>query len=230
MKREDGRKADEIRPITIKAGVVPNAKGSAFVSLGSTTALAAVYGPGVLHPRRLQLPDRAFLKTVYNMVSFSTKERCRPGPSRRSKEICKVTREALEPVVFTEEFPKAGIQVYIDVIEANAGTRTAGINAASVALADAGIPMRGLVASVAAGKIGSEYVLDLAGKEEEETACDLPVAYIPEENKISLLQMDGDLPAKDAKKVIELAIKGCKQLYKEQRKALEKRWVPEVKA
>ena len=229
MKREDGRKADEIRPIVMKAGVVPNANGSAFVSFGNTTAVAAVYGPKVLHPRRIQLPDRAFLKTVYSMVPFSTKERCRPGPSRRSKEICFVTRQALVPAVFVEEFPKAGIEIYIDVIEANAGTRTVGINAASIALADAGVPMRGLVTSVAAGKIGNDYVLDLAGKEEEETACDLPIAYMPEEDKITLMQMDGDLSAADAKKVIELAIKGCKLLYKKQREALEERWVPKVK-
>ena len=229
MKREDGRKADEIRPIVMKAGVVPNANGSALVSFGNTTAIAAVYGPKILHPRRLQLPDRAFLRTVYNMVSFSTKERARPGPSRRSKEICLVTRQALEPAVFLEEFPKTGIEVYIDVIEANAGTRTVGINAASIALADAGVPMRGLVTSVAAGKIGNDYVLDLAGKEEEKTACDLPIAYLPEDDKISLLQMDGDLSAADTKKVMELAIKGCKLLYKKQREALEERWIPKVK-
>lgn len=229
MKREDGRKADELRPITMKAGVVPNANGSALVSFGNTTAIAAVYGPKVLHPRRIQQPDKAFLKTVYNMVPFSTKERARPGPSRRSKEICLVTRQALEPAVFVEEFPKAGIEIYIDVIEANAGTRTVGINAASIALADAGVPMRGLVTSVAAGKIGNDYVLDLAGKEEELTACDLPIAYMPEKDKITLLQMDGDLSAADAKKVMELAIKGCRLLYKKQREALEERWVPKVK-
>lgn len=230
MKRADGRKPDEMRPVTIKAGVVPNANGSALVSMGRTTAIAAVYGPRTMHPRHMQVSDRAYLKTVYSMVPFSTKERVRPGPSRRSKEICKVTREALEASVFLEEFPKAGIEVYIDIIEANAGTRTAGINAASVALADAGIPMKGLVAAVAAGKIGSEYVLDLAGKEEEETECDLPVAFMPEENKVTLLQMDGDLPAKDAKKIIELAVKGCKLIYEKQRKALEERWVPRVVA
>ena len=65
--------------------------------------------------------------------------------------------------------------------------------------------------------------------EEEETACDMPVAYMPSEDKVTLLQFDGDLPAKDAKKVMELAIKGCKILYEKQKKALEERWVPEVK-
>jgi exosome complex component RRP41 len=159
------------------------------------------------------------------MVPFSTKERVRPGRSRRSQEICKVTRQALEPAVFLHEFPKAVIDVYINIISANAGTRTAGINAASVALADAGVPMKGLVAAVATGKIGDEYVMDLAGKEEEQTACDLPVAYMPNGKKVTLLQMDGDLSVEDTKKVMALAIKGCEKIHEMQREALKKRWV-----
>ncbi|RLI98641.1 MAG: exosome complex exonuclease Rrp41 [Candidatus Aenigmatarchaeota archaeon] len=229
MAREDGRKADDLRPLVVKAGVIPNANGSAYVSLGKTTAVAAVYGPRPMHPKHMQVSDRAYLKTVYNMVPFSTKERVRPGPSRRSKEICKVTRQALEPAIFLDKFPKTRIDVYIDIIQANAGTRTAGINAASVALADAGIPMRGLIASVAAGKIGDEYTLDLAGKEEEATDCDLPIAYMPEEEKITLMQLDGDISPEDTKNVVKLAIEGCKKIYAAQRKALEDRWVPEVK-
>lgn len=224
MNRSDGRKADELRPLTIKAGVIPNANGSAMVAMGKTVAVAAVYGPRYLYPRFKQLYDRGLLKTTYMMVPFSTTERVRPGPSRRSHEICKVTREALEHVVCLEEYPKAVIDVYINIIQANAGTRTAGINAASVALADAGIAMKDLVAAAAAGKIKGDYVLDLAGKEEEETECDIPVAYIPGENKISLLQMDGKLPPEDVIKVIETAIGGCKVIHEKQKEALRERW------
>lgn len=225
MKRADGRKEDEMRPITMEAGVIPNARGSSIVRMGNTVAVAAVYGPREMHPRHKQLSDRASLNTTYAMVPFSTSDRIRPGYSRRSIEICKVTRQALEPVVFLEEFPKSAIDVYINIISANAGTRTAGINAASLALADAGIPMKDLVASVAAGKIGDDYVMDLAGKEEEETFCDLPVAYSPRNKKVTLLQMDGDLSPEDVKKVMELAIKGCEKIYKLQKEALRKRWV-----
>jgi len=225
MKRADGRKEDEIRPIVMEAGVIPNARGSAMVKMGKTIAVAAVYGPRMMHPRHKQLSDRASLNATYTMVPFSCTDRIRPGYSRRSIEICKVTRQALEPVVFLEEFPKSAIDVFINIISANAGTRTAGINAASLALADAGIPMRDLVASVAAGKIGKDYVIDLAGKEEEETFCDLPVAYSPKAKKITLLQMDGDLSPEDVKKVIELAIKGCEKIYGMQKEALKKRWI-----
>jgi len=225
IKRPNNRKLDEIRPLVIKAGVVPNANGSAMVSLGKTTAIAAVYGPRSLHPKHLQVSDRAVLNTVYNLVSFSTTERNRPGPSRRSVEICKVTREALEPAIYLEEFPKAGIDVYVDIIQADAGTRTAGINAASVALADAGIPMRDMVCSIAAGKIDNEYVLDLEGKEEDASKCDLPIAFMPRTKQITLMQLDGDISHKDIKELVKLALKGCEIIHKKQKEALRERYV-----
>jgi exosome complex component RRP41 len=224
MKRKDNRKPGELRPIVARVGVIPRADGSALFSMGRTTAIAAVYGPREMHPKRMQSADSAVLKTIYSMAPFSTSERVRPGPSRRSHEICKVTRQALEPAVFLEEFPKAGIYLFINIIEADAGTRTAGINAASLALADAGIPMRDLVTAAAAGKVGNDYFLDLEGKEEDETMCDLPVAYMHNEKKITLMQMDGDISPKDAKGVMDAAIKGCEMIYDIQRKALMEKW------
>ncbi len=224
MKRSDGRAPDELRPIRIEAGVLKNAHGSALVQMGKTTALAGVYGPRMLHPRRLQTSEKAYLRPVYSMIPFSTTERVRPGPSRRTMEICKVIRCALEPVIFVEEFPKTAIDIFINILQADAGTRTAAINAASVALADAGIPMRDLVASVAAGKIGSNYVLDLTGEEEDMTEADLPIAYVPRQKKITLMQMDGNLAAEDVKKTLNLAIKGTERIYELQKEALRKRW------
>ncbi len=224
--RLDGRKKwDELRPISIEAGVLERADGSAMVKMGRTIALAGVFGPRKLFSRAQQNSSRAVLRLIYNMVPFSTDERVRPGPSRRSTEISKVARGALEPAIFLEEFPKATIDLQVDILQAEAGTRTAAINAASVALADAGIPMRDLVASVSAGKIENNFALDLVGKEEELTSCDLPVAYMPREKKITLLQMDGDMPLKDVKGAMELAIKGCEQIYKIQKEALKNRWV-----
>lgn len=229
MKREDGRRHEEMRPLVIKAGVLKEANGSALVKLGKTTAIAAVYGPRETHPRHMTRPDNALLRCYYNMAPFSTKERVRPGRSRRSTEISKVTREALEPAIFLNEYPKASIEVFIEILQADAGTRTAGINAASVALADAGIPMRDLVASVAAGRIDGKPVLDMTGKEEEETDCDLPIAYMPREKKITLMQMDGDIQQKDLKEVINTAIKACEEIYKKQKEALKERWVGDGK-
>ncbi|MBN2330507.1 MAG: exosome complex exonuclease Rrp41 [Candidatus Aenigmarchaeota archaeon] len=225
MKRSDGRKPEELRPLEITAGVLENATGSARVRMGRTIAVAGVFGPREMFPRRLQDFNRATVQCRYSMAPFSTDERARPGPSRRSKEISLVVRKALEPLIFLDEFPKAAIDIYIDIIQADAGTRTAAINAASVALADAGVPMRGLVSAVAAGKIDGKYVVDLAGKEEDASDCDLPVAYIPSQGKISLLQMDGNLAKEDVKALIKIATTACEDIEKKQRDALRKRWI-----
>jgi len=225
MKRKNDRKAADMREIKVEAGIIPNADGSGLFSFGRTTAIAAVYGPHAMHPKHRQKYDRAVLSTYYSMLPFSTTERVRPGPSRRSTELCKVIREALEPVVYLEEFPKAEIQIFIHIIQADAGTRTAAINAASIALADAGIPMKDLVTGVAGGKIEGEYVMDLEGKEEDASVCDLPMAYIPRTKEVSLLQMDGDLTKKDIQEIMKMCVSSCEILYKKQKEALEKRWV-----
>jgi len=227
MERNDGRKFDETRPIEMKVGVLKHADGSAMVRIGKTIAIAAAYGPRELNPRHMQESDRAILQCNYAMAPFSTKERARPGPSRRSVEISKVTREALEPALFLKDFPRTTIDVYIVILQANAGTRTAGINAASLALADAGIQMKDLVTSIAAGKIDKHYALDLNGEEEEITECDLPIAYMPREKKFTLLQMDGNISKDDMKQVIKLAVKGCEKLYEIQKKALLEKWSKE---
>ena len=224
MPREDGRKPDELREVEMKVGVIKNADGSAMVRLGKTIAYAAVYGPREMHPKHLQDNEKAVLTCIYMMAPFSTMERVRPGPSRRSQEISLVTKSALESVVQLKDYPKSAIDIYIIITQANAGTRTAGINAASLALADAGIHMTDLVVSIAGGKIGDDYVVDLTGDEEKTTACDLPIAYLPRTKKITLLQLDGDLTKEDVKGVLELDIKACEKLYKMQVEALKNRW------
>ena len=135
--RMDGRKPSECRPIEIETGVVPVADGSARVRWGLNDVIAAVYGPMEAHPRKIQRQDRAVLDVRYNMAPFSTTDRIRPGFNRRSREISKVTAEALESVVLLELYPRSKIRVEIEVLCAEAGTRCAGITAASAALAHA---------------------------------------------------------------------------------------------
>jgi exosome complex component RRP41 len=225
MKRKDGRKPEDLRELEIEAGVLENATGSARVRMGRTIAVAGVYGPREMFPRRLQKNDRATVQVRYTMMPFSTDERVRPGLSRRSKEISMVVMKALEAAVFVDDFPKAAIDVYVDIVQADAGTRTAAINAAAVALADAGVPMKDIVSSVAVGKIDGTYVVDLAGKEEDASDCDLPMAYMPNQDRITLLQMDGNIGREDFKKLLELAKNACRRINEAQRQALRKRWL-----
>lgn len=223
-KRLDGRKPEEMREVKIKAGVLKRADGSAYVEWGGNKVVAACYGPREVHPRHLARSDKAILRCTYNMAPFSVSDRKRPGPDRRSVEISKVTRLALEPVIFTNLYPRTTIDVFIEVLQANAGTRCTGITAASVALADAGIPMRDLVPACAAGKVGGEVVLDLFDVEDNYGEADLPVAIIPKNNEITLLQMDGNFTKEEFEKALKLAIKGCMQIYELQKKALRERY------
>ncbi|WP_457614387.1 exosome complex exonuclease Rrp41 [Methanopyrus sp.] len=222
--RLDGRKPDEMRPLRIQAGVLKRADGSAYLELGANRIVAAVYGPRELHPRHKQKPDRAVIRFRYNMAPFSVDERKRPGPDRRSIEISKLSKEALEPAIFTEYYPRTAIDIFVEVLQADAGTRCAGISAASVALADAGIEMRDLVAACAAGKVGGKVVLDPMYYEDGYGEADVPLAMMPKEGKITLLQMDGDMTPEELKHAVKLAKKGCKIVYKEQRRALKKKY------
>lgn len=223
-KRPDGRTFDELRPLKIEAGVLERADGSAYLEIGDNKVLAAVYGPRELHVRRLLKPNMAILRCRYNMAPFSVEDRKRPGPDRRSVEISKITSEALQPAVFLENFPRSTIDVFIEVIQAEGGTRCAGITAASVALADAGIPMRDMVVACAAGKANDQVIMDLSEWEDKEGDADLPIAIMPRTGEITLMQMDGHLTSEEFEKAMDLAIKGCKVISEEQKKAIKNRY------
>ncbi|MBS3091762.1 exosome complex exonuclease Rrp41 [Candidatus Pacearchaeota archaeon] len=225
FKRIDGRKSNELRPITAKVGIIPNADGSALFAFGNTIAIAAVYGPRQLHPQHKQNPTKAFLRCNYDLMSFSVSERKKPGPNRRAQEISKVTEWALAPVLDLDSFPGTVIDVQIYILQADAGTRTAGINAASMALAHAGIPMKDLVCSVAAGKQDKELIVDLTKEEEDfkegEGATDFAIAKVANSDEYTLLQLDGKIQPNIVSDVLELVNGACKEIYEAQKKALK---------
>ncbi|MBU7015308.1 MAG: exosome complex exonuclease Rrp41 [Theionarchaea archaeon] len=224
MERVDGRRFDELRPIKIEAGVLKRADGSCYIEWGRNKIYAAVYGPKKVLPRHLEKDDRAILRCRYNMAPFSVEERKRPGPDRRAVEIGKVMQGALEPAILVHYYPKSMIEISVEVVQANAGTRCAGITAVSVALADAGIPMRDLVPACAAGKVDGQIILDLAKEEDNLGEADMPVAIIPRLNQITLLQMDGKLAEQEVEQAVALAMQGCQQVYQMQIDALRKKY------
>ena len=222
--RIDGRKLDELRPIRIVAGALSQADGSAFVEWGAIKVMAAVYGPREVHPRPLQQHNKAVVQCRYNMAAFSVDERKRPGLDRRSQEISKVISEAFESVIFVEEFPRTSIDIYIEVLQANAGTRCAGVVAASVALADAGIPMVDLLPAVAAGKVGGKIALDLKKEEDNYGEADLPMALVPQSGRLVLMQMEGHMNREELAESLELGVRGCRQIHEMMKQALRDRY------
>jgi exosome complex component RRP41 len=225
VKRQSGRKVSEIREMKAKVGIIPNADGSAMFSFGDTVAIAAVYGPRLLHPQHMQNPSSGILRVNYDLLPFSVGDRKRPGPNRRAQEISKMTEWALMPAIDIKEFQNTVVDVQIYILQADAGTRTAGINAASLALAHAGIPMKNLVCSIALGKLDKDIVVDVDKYEEDfetgEGATDIPIAKIANSNKFTLLQLDGKIQPSLFQDIIKIGNKSLSEIYEVQKKTLK---------
>lgn len=232
FKRPDGRGFDETRKIEAKLNVIKRADGSAYFAFGNSKAIAAVYGPRQLYPQHMQDPEKAVLRCHYDMLSFSVTERKKPGPGRRSMEISHEITNALEPALLLESFPNTVIDVFIQILEADASTRCAAINAAAMALASAGVPMQELVTAVSVGKLDKSIVVDMSHEEEDykikkdgkeiKAATDIALAFLSRSKKISLLHADGNIRVEELKEAIELAKKTCLKIEAVQKQTLKK--------
>lgn len=220
-KRHDGRKPNDLRPIEIKLGVNKNADGSCLLTWGKNVVLATVHGPKQMFPKHLSNPSKAVIDYKYRMACISTPERKSPVPGKRDKEISLVSGNALESAIMVEQFPNTVIEINTLIFTADAGTRVAALTAASLAAADAGLPMKGLISSVAGGRCNKQLVLDLDKQEEDAPdAVDLACAMLMPQKEIALLQMDGFVDIKETKEILKNTVKGIETVYDMQKKAL----------
>ena len=227
IERISGRAPDELRNVSIKAGVIKNADGSALIEFGKNKIIAAVFGPKEVHPKHMMVSNRAIIKCRYHMMPFSTDTRKRHNLSRREIEISKVIREAVQPAILMENYPRTAIEIYVEILQSDGGSRCAAINAVSTALADAGINMRDLIAACAAGKANGQVVLDVDDQEDKTGEADMPIAMLPNMDLITLFQLDGNLSKEEFDKALELAKIGCNKLYNLQKDALSEKYFNE---
>jgi exosome complex component RRP41 len=222
-RRLDGRDFNELRSLKIEAGILANANGSAYLEWGNNKVLAAVYGPKEATPRHLADTNKAIIKCRYSMAPFSSMgDHGRSGPNRRAIEISKVTKEVFENVVMLEEFPGSEIEIFIEILQSDGGTRAAGITAAAVALANAGIHVKDMVYAVSAGRIDEHVVIDVNMIEDNYSDADMPVAISPKDNSVLLLQMDGGFTKEQFSEAMKMILESGKVISKVQRDALER--------
>jgi len=222
-KRVDGRAPEEMRDIRIEAGMLTEADGSAYVEWGGNKIICGVYGPRECIPRHGASPYHSIIKCRYMMSPFaSLDEHGRSGPSRRSTELSKVIREVFENLIIAERFPNTQIDIFIDVLQASGGTRTASITAAAVALVNAGIPMRDMVSAVAVGKAADTLMIDLGKEEDNQGQSDMPLAISRRDKNLLLVQMDGLLTKEEITKMIDMADKSCEEIHEGQAAALKR--------
>ncbi|MBI5036567.1 exosome complex exonuclease Rrp41 [Candidatus Micrarchaeota archaeon] len=224
-KRRDGRGLTDLRPLRINAGVLKKANGSALVEWGKNKVLAGVYGPREVFPKHMTDPYRAIIAARYIMAPFSgIEEHGRSGPNRRSTEISKVVKNVFQNAILTDQFPGTMIEIQMEVLQSDGGTRVAAITAAAVALADAGIPMRDIPVGLSAGKVNGEILIDLDKYEDNLGQSDMPTVILPRTGEILLSQLDGMLTREEISKAFDLILEHSKIVSEKQEAALIERY------
>jgi len=215
----------DLRNLKITAGVLKKANGSAMIEWGNNRILASVYGPREVFPKHMTDPRKALINARYVMAPFSSsEEHGRSGPNRRSIEISKVAKHVFENNVLVHQFPKTMININMEVLQSDGGTRVAAITAASVALVDAGIPVRDLVQGVSIGKIEGMQVADLDKTEDNYGDSDMPAIVSLRTGEILLYQMDGKLTKAEVDNALSMIFEGAKKVREKQVEALRAKY------
>ena len=250
MKRHDGRKADELRPIKITRNFTKHAGGSVVIAFGDTRVLCTAMiekdlPPWLRSKNQTSAKPSGWLTAEYGMLPSSTTTRKRRDsgkPDGRSVEIQRLVGRALRSVIDLEQLitpgeKKEGVTLFVDcdVLQADGGTRTASITGAYVAVADAvrkaikqGLltkdakVLKDKVAAVSVGIVEGTPVLDLDYVEDVAAHVDMNVAMLSDGSFVEV-QGTGEhatFTQKQLDQMLSLAMKGIRQLHADQKRAL----------
>ena len=238
MSRSDGRRPDQLRPVTITRGWLDHAEGSVLVEYGRTRVLcAASVTQGV--PRWRRGSGLGWVTAEYAMLPRATntrsdRESVKGRIGGRTHEISRLVGRSLRSVIDYKALGENTIVLDCDVLQADGGTRTAAITGAYVALADAvtwlrdagslvAEPLTGSVAAISVGIVAGEPMLDLCYEEDVAADTDMNVVMTGEG---AYVEVQGTAEAKPFDRglldaLLDLAGTGCAELTAAQRAALE---------
>ncbi|CAG8604249.1 14230_t:CDS:2 [Acaulospora colombiana] len=212
--RQDGRRANELRKIKCKPSVLSQADGSSYIEQGNTKCLAAVYGPREARQKGQIIHNKAIINVELSLAPFSVSERKKRAKSdKRLLEIASAVKQTFEPVIMTSLFARSQIDIYLQILQFDGGTVQICINAATLALIDAGIPMLEYVCACSVGSIEDTILLDLNNSEETFDTPRLTLALLPKSEKVTLLQLDSRLHVEKLELIMKVAADGCKEIY-----------------
>lgn len=209
--RLDGRGNEEFRNIFLDTGIVSRAAGSAYMELGDTKVMAAVYGPRQSE-RKFGFSDRGRLVCEVNYISLAQKARGKQAQRVNRKAMSSLLQSTLEAVVDVDKFPKAAVDVNVLVLQADGGELAAAVCAASAALADAGIELTDILPACSVSLVRDQLLLDPVPHESAQQQGSLLVAYSVAANQVTQMHLTGDWSAGKVKEGLELAMGGCQQL------------------
>jgi exosome complex component RRP41 len=192
--RADGRKNCEIRATNIEMDVIKNSNGSAYISLGETQALAWVEGPK--EGRSKNYENKGVLKCIFTIASFASLNRKSKDFKRdlKMREFSKTLKDIFEQVILLENYQKSEIILNVLIIQSDGSYKSAAINAATLALINAGILIRDTVIGMSLGLFQDrdndfKTLYDLQLQEEKENIPLLNLAYLPHSKKFVFLEL-----------------------------------------
>ncbi|KAJ3287601.1 Exosome complex component RRP41 [Rhizoclosmatium sp. JEL0117] len=236
--RGDGRRANELRRIECEIGGGDfsggGGDGAAYVAQGNSRCLVTVVGPKEPENRSRQVHDRANIEVVFSMASFSSgerrqqlkKDKLRILPAfnyllvitcsskyRRLLELASVVKSTFESAIITSSYPRSEITIEIQILQFDGGALPLAINATTLALMNAGIPMYDYVVAASAGFGSNTPILDVNYTEEGLDVPVVTVGVMPRSGKVVLLNLESRLHLDEFEKVLTLAKDGCTQMY-----------------
>lgn len=234
MPRPDGRSNDQLRPLVLERAANPYAEGSCLIRMGGTLVhCTATVEPGV--PGFKKGTGEGWVTGEYAMLPRATVERTpreRNGAGGRTQEIQRLIGRSLRAAMATMAFGEYTIRVDCDVLQADGGTRTAGITGGCVALADAcswlaaktGIPspFGRLVSAVSVGIVEGALRVDLAYLEDRDAGVDANIVMLEPANFVEVQGTGehGTFSRAELGSLVDLAERGCAELFAAQRRAL----------
>ncbi|NJK34367.1 MAG: ribonuclease PH [Oscillatoriales cyanobacterium SM2_2_1] len=225
--RADGRMADQLRPVRLVKEFMPHPLGSVLIGFGATQVLCTVAVE--LGIPKWQQPNRGWLTAEYRLLPAATQPRQSLRPSGRSEEIQRLIGRSLRASVDLEKMPGITLVVDVDVLQADGGTRTAGITGGYGALVLAvqrllstGVltvsPLQRAIAAVSVGLVDGEPILDLNYLEDVAASVDLNVVM---DQQLNLVELQGTAEAEpfsrsQLNRMLDLAEKGISELFTHQ--------------
>lgn len=210
----DGRRATEIRKISCSLGTFHRSDGSAQFDQGQTSVIASVYGPREVKRRTESIHDRCLVTCEYTVASFAMSERKKAAKGdRRTKELGLVIKQVFEATILTHLFPRSQISIYVQVLKDGGGAAAAAINAVSLALVNAGVPMKELVCACSVGYAEGTPLVDLSSMERGMGGPTMYVAVYPKAQSVVAMQMENKLNIEHLEEVLDVAKQGCVKIY-----------------
>ncbi|PIN07659.1 Exosomal 3'-5' exoribonuclease complex, subunit Rrp41 [Handroanthus impetiginosus] len=215
--RPDGRSFHQCRPAFLRTGAVNSASGSAYAEFGNTKVIVSVFGPRE-SKKAMMYSDTGRLNCNVTYTTFATPLRGQPP---ETKDLSSMLHKALEGAIILKSFPKTTVDVFALVLESGGSDLPVITTCASLALADAGIMLYDMVASVSVSCLGKNLLIDPVSEEESYQDGSLVITCMPSRNEVTQMTVTGEWSTPKIHEAMQLCLDACSKLGKIMRSCLK---------